>query len=116
VNVEENESIESFEIIGLDERSKEVLLHNQNYSTQIQSLQEYKLQFFDDLHKCKDYLCKLSTNAKAILLVQEQWAETIVNAVYNLCPIRFIFIIHLTVTSINQQYNSSSEYSKVSAF
>lgn len=113
INVDGNESTESFEVVWLDGRSKEILLQNQNYSQIVSSLKEYKLIFFENVNECKNYLCQLRTDVKVIFIINEQVSETIINNVHNLCPIKFIFIIRSIETQAIDQNDMSLQFIKV---
>ena len=116
LNTDKEESVQSFEVVWFEERSKEALLEDPCYSEQILSLEEFNLRFFSDRTECTDYLRGLRTNAKVLFVVNEQQIENIIDAVHHLRPIKFIFIIHLEGTDINHQSNLSPEYSKVRLF
>ena len=109
----ESDNIDNFEIVWLDERSRENILEDQHYSKQILSLKENCFHFFRDDLQCGEYLYKLPTDTNVILVIQEQWIDDAVNAFHCLCPIKFIFIVHPIASSIKHR-NDLSEYIKVS--
>ncbi len=112
-DTEECNNIDKFEIVWLVERSREDLLQDQHYSDQILSLKEYCLRFFEDEIECWEYLRKLPTHTKVILLIQEQFADDAIPAFHSLCPIKFIFIVHPIASNIDHR-NDLSQYVKVS--
>jgi hypothetical protein len=103
-----------FDIVWLDERSREALLQEQYYSEQILSLEEYNLCFFEEIFECADYLYKLPTNTNVLLLVQEQWAEDTVRFTHCLCQIKYIFVVHPIASTTDGRSDLSPEYVKVS--
>lgn len=116
LNIDEQESVESFEIVWFEERSKEALLQDSNYLEQILFLEEFNFRFFSDRKECTDYLCGLTTNVKALLVVNEQQTKNIIDTVHHLCPIKFIFVIYPEGIDINNQNNLLPEYLKVRIF
>jgi hypothetical protein len=105
--------MDNFEIVWLAERSRQDLLQDQHHSDQILSLKEYCLRFFEDEIECWEYLRKLPTHTKVILLIQEQFADDAIPAFHSLCPIKFIFIVHPIASNIDHR-NDLSKYVKVS--
>ena len=113
--IEENITIEHFDLVWFNEKRQFILCQDLQYSRQISALEEYKMFFFDDILACSTYLYKLPTSAKVILIVQDQdeYAYEIISAAYCLCSIKAIFAVHIDITSTENRYEIPSEYIKM---
>ena len=107
------EPIEDVELLWFNERSREELLQDQAYATQISTLEKHNPRFFNELTECGEYIYGLSANTKVILIVDERWAGETIMMTQEWCSVRFIFAIQSAEQSTGTPNDSGRQHLKV---